>query len=270
MAVTACRVIVALNALWIVLSRPDLPGVMRWPAAFWRNVGWPIRVRHLLVPLPDAVERTLYVLLVVALFLAILGVVPRLSCLIAAILLYRFAPLEGIFTITTGPHFRGLTIPVLVLTVLAFAKASDKDRSPSPDYRWPLMLARVLVAWIYVSSGIAKLRDVGLSWISAEQFQRLVQSLALPEYTAPWADFFAQHERLAAVAALAGFVFDFVVLIALFWPRTARVVIPAVLLSHLFIWEVFGVYFLSAPLLLLFLPWESVDDRSSSVYGNRV
>lgn len=255
-AMAACRAVVAASALWIVLSRPFLGDVFFWPAAFWRGVSEPLRVRFLLFAMSAPAEALLYVALVAALLLAAVGIIPRLSCLLAAVLLYRLAPLENVFTIASGPHFRGLTTPVLVLVVLAFAKGRDK---------WPLMLARVLVAWIYVSSGIAKLRDVGLSWISAEQIRLLVQSIALPEFTAPWADLFARNATLAGTAAVAGLAFDFLPLLPLFRRQTSWFVLPILVFGHFLIWQVFGVAFLSLPLLLLFLPWEGVDARAASV-----
>jgi hypothetical protein len=254
----ACRALVSLNALWIVMSRPDLPEVLVWPRAFWSSVGDPVRARFLLVSMPKAVETSLYLILIAALAAAACGFFPRVSCALAALLLYRFAPLELIFSTKSGPHFRGLTIPAVVLVLLACAEIPRGRDRVSREYGWPLMLARVLVANIYLSSGIAKLINVGPRWFSAGYFQTLVNSMALPEFTAPWAHAWANEPALGWIGAFGGFVLDFAILLPLFRPRTSWVVVPLLLVGHCFIWKVFGVIFLSVPLLLIFLPWSDI------------
>jgi len=209
----------------------------------------------------------LYVLLALSLASAASGLLPRISCFLSALLLYRFAPLESILTVGSGPHFRGLTLPALALFLLAFTEVPRLQGLPSSEFRWPLMLVRVMVVNIYVSSGVAKLWNVGPIWFTSDYFRSLVRSMALPEFVPPWAPAWAASVALGWVGAVGGLFLDFAVLVPLFFPRTSVIVVPILFVGHLFIWKVFGVIFLSTPLLLLFFPWE---DRGISIVDDDV
>src|SRR5687768_1017080 len=104
----ATRMIVAAHAVWIVMSRPYLPRLFEWPDEFWAGslANAPIRYVWLFTP---GIERILYGLLFVTLLLALAGVGTRWSCLVSAVLLYHFAPLENAFIAAPGPYDRGLT-----------------------------------------------------------------------------------------------------------------------------------------------------------------
>ena len=57
----AARIILALNALWLVLSRPKLTEILTWPRAFWIHADPYTRSRFLIV-FPYRVELVLYCL----------------------------------------------------------------------------------------------------------------------------------------------------------------------------------------------------------------
>ncbi len=252
----AARAIVSANALWILLSRPDLPDILAWPRAFWISVDRGLALRFLIFGLPAFVEEGLYVLLGLSLAAALFGVLPRLACFTAAVLLYHFAPLEDIFASRGGPFFRGLTVPVLALFLLAFADAPRRNASSSPEWRWPLAAIQVCFAFTYLLSGISKLITVGPAWATARNFEGLVLGLMLPEVTPPWAHVFVGNTLLCWLGAVFGILIDFAPPLALFSRKAARWIVPAVFLGHLAIIPIFGVVFLALPQLLLFVDWE--------------
>ena len=129
------RILLAGSALWVVLSRADLPAVLALPPEMWAGVSAERRWRFGLV-FGLGPERALFGLLHLTLLGALLGVVPRLSCLLSGLLLYHFAPLETLIR-TPNPYLRGLTLPTLGLLVLACAPClGDLALWPRPS-TWP-------------------------------------------------------------------------------------------------------------------------------------
>ncbi|MCU1227516.1 MAG: hypothetical protein JWO97_400 [Acidobacteria bacterium] len=256
----AARIIVAITSLWLVLSRPNLPGIVAWPEAFWLHPNTWLRARFLILGLPYAAELALYVVLIVALLLTAAGRYTAMSAFAAAVLLYHFAPFEDIFTSLSGPFFRGLTACVSCLFIISFAKQPRRLDQPSPEYRWPLMLMRLLFALTYLLSGISKLRLVGPRWATGQNFEGIVMAMMLPDATPPWAHWFIGHPLLCWLGALAGVMMDFLFIFTLFSPRAARILVPLVAVTHLVVVKVLGVVFPAAPLLLLFVNWEWLFD----------
>ena len=70
LCLTATRSILCLQALWILLSRPDLPDLARWPAEFWVLSGRALPARFGIVGLPVVVEQALFLVLHAALLAA--------------------------------------------------------------------------------------------------------------------------------------------------------------------------------------------------------
>jgi hypothetical protein len=260
------RTLVCLNALWILLSRPDLPEVVAWPPAFWTHVSPFARWRFLLFGLPASVETALHALALLSLILTLLGVLPRLSAAVAAILLYHFAPLENVFSVHTGPHFRGLTIPILALWILAFAEVPRLGMAASGELRWPFALIQLELAFIYLFSGIAKLHTVGWHWMEGSNIQGLILSMALPGATPPWAVEAARSEWICRAMGLGGMFMDFVVVLAVFFRRAAVFVVPMLFVAHFAIAKVYGVLFLNLPLLLLFVDWEGTLEKARRIF----
>ena len=260
--VIAARAIVSGSALWLTLSRPGLPDVLAWPAAFWAGVGRGLELRFLIVGLPLSVERGLYALLGAALAASLFGLWPRASCLTAAVLLYHFAPLTDILVSGGGPFFHGLTVPVLGLFLLAFARAPRSDSAPSPEWRWPLAAIQVSFAAIYLLSGWSKLVSVGPAWATPGNFEGLVLNMMFPDLVPPWAHVFVGHPVLCGLGALGGVAMDLGIPVALFFPRAARWIVPLAFLGHLAVVPIFGVVFLGLPGLLLFVDWEAIPGLS--------
>jgi hypothetical protein len=257
----AARAILSASALWILLSRPDLPELFSWPRAFWHSVHPALASRFLIFGLPVGAERALFVLLLLALPAAALGLSPRISCLTAAVLLYHFAPLEDIFASQGGPFFRGLTVPVLGFFLLSFARAPRRGMAPSPELRWPFAAIQVAFAFTYLLSGLSKLVSVGPAWASARNFEGLVLGLMMPETEPRWAHVFVGNALLCGLGGVAGLLLDFLAVWAVWRPRTARWIVPILLLGHAAIAQVFGVNFLAFPQLALLLDWDAIAAR---------
>lgn len=254
----AARSIVCAQALWILLSRPDLPGILEWPRAFWRGADPAATARFLIFGLPASVERTLFALLLVGLAAGAVGLFRPVPGFVLAVLLYHFAPFEDIFAARGGPFFRGLTIPVLALVLLASARTPARGDAPSSDFRWPLAAIQLLVALTYLSSGLTKLLAVGPRWFTAPNFQGLVLGLILPEASPPWARWLAERPGLCGVGAVLAVALDFLLGASLLSPRLARFAVPILLGAHLAIVQTLGVFFLGAPLLLVCLDWDAI------------
>ena len=91
----ALRILVAVHALWILLSR-DYAGLSHLPAVFRSAIPPMMRARFLLFEGYASLDTALQWIAIAALLCAIVGVLPRLACFVAGILLYHLAPLESV------------------------------------------------------------------------------------------------------------------------------------------------------------------------------
>jgi hypothetical protein len=267
----AARILLALAALWVVLSRYDLPSVLAFPPELWSGVSAERRWRFLMV-LPLAVERALYALLHVTLAAAALGVWPRRACFASGVLLYHFAPFETIIR-TANPYLRGLTIPTLGLLVMSFARCGDalallprppRDPAPSADYRWPLRLVQVFFCLIYFFAGYSKLFFTGASWASADNIRGhlLVLNQALvapPASSAGYA--VAQWPWACALLGWGGLAFELAFPLVLFSRIARRILLPLAAVFHAANSLLFRIFFQNVPLLLLFVDWDGLRRR---------
>jgi hypothetical protein len=260
LCLNAARTILCLQALWILLSRPDLPDLARWPAEFWILADRFLPVRFGMGTLPPTAEQTLFVALHGTLLAALFGLRARAACLASAVLLYHFAPFEE--AIAGLPHtaFGGLTVPTLGLFVLALAEDPRRLPEPSPEARWPFALIQLLLALGYFFPALAKLRFSGLSWFTAENihFYALGNATVTGAPLALWV-----AARPAACAVIAGFTFGLELLSPLVVASAsfAMAFALAALVFHAGIVLVIGYFFPSLPLLLLLLDWDAIGRR---------
>ncbi|HEX6736943.1 MAG TPA: HTTM domain-containing protein [Vicinamibacteria bacterium] len=258
----AARILLAGCALWVVLSRAELPSLLAFPAEMWAGVSPERRWRFGLV-LGLGAERVLFGLLHVTLLGALLGVLPRLSCLLSGLLLYHFAPLETLIR-TPNPYLRGLTLPTLGLLVLAAApclggltlwpRRGADDAVPA----WPLRLVQVLVCAIYFFAGYAKLWQSGPGWAAADNMRRYLLSLnqglaADPPATLGYA--VAASPLACALIGVGGLLFELAFPLVLCWRRLRWVWLPLAAAFHLANSLLFRIFFPNVPLLLLFVDW---------------
>jgi vitamin K-dependent gamma-carboxylase-like protein len=254
------RVLLAGSALWVVLSRADLPSVLAFPPEMWTGVSWERRLRFGLV-LGLGAERALFALLHVTLLAALVGVLPRLSCLLSGLLLYHFAPLETILR-TPNPYLRGLTLPTLGLLVLSFAprlpglRAPDQAGDPPPA--WPLRLVQALFCAIYFFAGYAKLWQSGLAWAQADNVRRYLllfnQGLMSDPGSSPGYAV-AGSAWACALIGWGGLLFELAFPAVLFRRGLRPVFLPLAAAFHVANSVLFRISFPNLALLLLFVDW---------------
>ena len=249
----AARVVLALQALWILLSR-DIPALSALPAAFWTAVPAGARWRYLLWEGHPRLESVLQAAALLALAGIVCGVWTRACCLVAGVLLYHLAPLETLF-FTVSPWAGGLTIPVLGLVAL-----SAVPRAPRAEDGWALRLAQLFVCQAYLFSGWAKLRAAGFAWASAHNIRAWLllsnQDDQLAVFTGPglW---IADHPLLCALMGAAALALDLGFVAALFWRRGRPLLVAVAAAFHLGILLTQNYAFLGTPLLLLFVDWDA-------------
>ncbi len=257
------RVIVAATMLWIVLSRHDLPEVVAFPREWW-NLVLPERKMRFFLFFGLGTERVLWIVLHVALFAVLFGVVTRWACLIGGLLLYHFGALEAVLW-TGNPYLRGYTIPCLALLIIAASASAGRFLRHFPDHptwenRWPLALIQFLFAGIYFWAAYSKLYASGLPWLHAENMRLYIagieQYLDLPH--PPLNLFLMAHPLLLSGMAFAGLLFDAVFPIVLIWPASKRVILPVAAFFHLANGFVFHIWFQNAWLLLMFVDWNAL------------
>lgn len=275
----AVRIVIAIHALWIVLSR-DYGGVSGLPADLWSGVTTLDRVRYAIVPGHPMVEHALTVLAVVALVAVALGLATRVSCLVAGLLLYHLAPFETILW-TTSPYERGLEIAVLSLVVLAVAPCADvwsvtarhqSQRDEPWEYNWPLLLIQLFVAQVYLFSGWSKLFRVGWSWVSAENLRHWLllfnqeDQIAVFRGLGTW---LAGHPALCLLIAIGSLTLDLTFIVVLVWKRARKIYVPLAAAFHVGIFFSMNIAFLNLPQLLVFVDWEWLARRLWNRPGGR-
>jgi hypothetical protein len=244
------RCIVALHALWIVVSRPCLPSLFTWPAAFWGRALPGTAMRYGWFA-SSSTEWSLWFVLIIAL---LVSPFQRIASLVASLLLYHFAPLEDAMIGAAGPFVHGLTVDVLALAVAAFAV----DRM-----MWPVVLVRFSVASQYAFATVAKLRASGLGWFSATNIRDIARTFELTSI-APHPRIVIDHPAVAFTCGAGWFLLSLAVIAAPFSRRAARVTIPLLGVAHLFAAFLFGIVWLAAPLLLVFIDRHPAATSNSS------
>ncbi|MGB8398438.1 hypothetical protein [Bradyrhizobium sp.] len=263
----AARVIFAVHALWVLLSR-DIPAMSALPPEFWAYVDRTELWRYFIVPGHAGLEHTLQWIAVAALVCVILGLMPRLACFVSALLLYHLAPLETLYW-TANPFQRGFTISVLALVTLSFSRCGDALRlggapavAPSPDYCWPLRLIQFHLANVYFLSGVSKLIRVGFSWLDPQnlrewfllfsQQDQVIREAPIFNILGPW---FADHAILCAIAGLYGVVANICFLAAPFSRYARRFLVPDAIFFHTIVFFSMNIFWNNIIQLLIYVNW---------------
>lgn len=266
----AARILISAHALWVLLSR-DLAGIAAAPADFWTLTVPATRLRYLLFPGHAGIEHAFQVVAALALVAAMLGVVPRVACLVAGVLLYHLAPLETFFWTPTA-YARGFEISILALVTLSASRCGDALTvwprrampAPSAEYRWPVVLMQVFVAQLYVFAGWSKLHQHGLAWADPEYIRRWLLLLNQEEQLVVFRrlGLWLASQPLACLAiGVGGFAMDLGFVLVLFSKRARMVLVPMAVLFHAVIVVTMNIFFLNVPQLLLFVDWEAVRRR---------
>ena len=260
LGIVAVRAIVCLNALWILLSRPDLPSLVSWPDGFWARLDRFLAIRYFMFRPPQLVEQSLFIALIVLLLLALFGIGGRLVCIAAGLLLYHFAPFENIIWHLMGPYFSGLTLPLLALLIIGFAPRARLGDAASADFRWPLALIQVIFSFNYFSAALSKIHTVGFGeWVTASNIRGMALTSMTFETPPPLAAWAAGSVvacwSIAIITMIAEWLFIFVP----FSRRAALLLVPLAAIGHVGVIFVLGIVFLNLPCLLIYLDWEMLE-----------
>jgi len=263
------RILLAGTALWVVLSRFDLPSVLAFPPELWDGITPERRLRFLMI-FGLRTEQVLYGALHLTLVAALVGVWPRVACFLSALLLYHFAPFETVFS-TPNPYLRGLTLPTLGLLVLACSPCGDAlalwpraglaGGPPSWRYRWPLVLVQVLLCEVYLFAGYSKLVTTGPGWVSADTVRGYL--LALNQVTGDtgpgsWGYAAARLPGVCWAIAGAGLAFELTFPVVLFSVTARWIWLPVALVFHAANALLFHILFHNLGLLFVFVDWDRV------------
>jgi hypothetical protein len=221
----------------------------------------------------------------IALLLSAVGLFGRISMAIAAVL--------GIYVLGL-PHNFGQTfhfdaLLVLVMIVLACSRATDvwsldavmasrRGGRAGPDvsgeYTWPIKLVWVLMASVFVSAGLSKLRHSGLEWILTPHLSLL---LIKAMYHVSDADpltaaglWIARHEWMATVLAAIAVATELGFAAAPFSRRARAVLVPGGILLlggiRVLMGPTFGGFLIAN---VFWIPWRHVAARARSVVYSR-
>ena len=267
------RIVVALHALWHVLSR-DYAAISGLPQEFWRGVSSSARWRYLLFEGNPYPETIIQWVATAALVGALVGVYPRLSCFVAGIALYHLGPLETIIW-TPAPLARGLTIAPIALLALSASPAGDAlslwprrqpeaGRSLSGKYRWPRALVQLLVCQIYLFAAYGKLVETGWAWGSAENIRLWLLWFNLEEQNAVFHTlglWIADRPALCAAIGAGSLALEWTFILALFWRRARPWLISMAVVFHIGILLTMNIHVGETWLLLVFIDWDALAQR---------
>lgn len=265
----AARIVFGSTSLWVLVSR-NFAGISGLPSQFWSAVPASASWRYLDFGGHPALDLSLEWAAGIMLVCVIAGLVPRVSCFLAGLLLYHLAPLETIIW-TPNPYARGLTISVLALLTLAFAPSGDRwtlqvsrnHRQPAEgsDYTWPMRLIQLFVAQIYLFSGFAKISHSGWRWASASNLRNWLLYFSEEDQVrvfhtlGPW---LAARPLLCQIIGIGTLIFELVFITVLFSKTARRLLVPLALVFHLGILLGMNLAFLNVPQLLVFVDWDVV------------
>lgn len=273
----AARIVVSLQALWILLSR-DMAVLSGVPPEIWDRVPRSLLWRYGVVPGHPALEQALYWVTIVALVAVVLGLVPRISCLAAALLVYHLGPFEAIAW-GIDPAERGLDLAILALVVLAVTPCTRvwsirpdprTPAAPDPAYRWPILLLQAFLASVYVFAAYGRLRNSGLAWYTASNirewlwFMNVLPGAGRFEHVGPW---LASLPGVPLAIAISTIVLELGFPLALVSRTARRIIIPAALGFHLGIAVAMNLVFPNTALLLVFLNWDWLRGRLGRLRG---
>jgi len=211
----------------------------------------PARIGGLVGPprLPQPLFTTAGVVFVLALLLAATGVGTRYFAGLAIIAYFLY------FSQITELSYIGRKtnlVPV-ILAILLCAPGVTAPFSASPPL-WPVLAAQGAVACVYLSAGLAKLRNTGPGWASGRQLQAYLYSNYL------WRDSrltwrVANSRRLCTVASCATLSAELLFPLAIVSHPLALSLVAVVLAMHLGTHTLMGINYLRYwwPNILLFV-----------------
>jgi hypothetical protein len=277
----AARIIFSVQALWVLLSR-DIPAISSVPPVFWHDVRASDAWRYLVFPGHASIEYGVEVIAIMALIAAAFGLWTRISCLIAALALFHFAGLETLFW-TANPYQRGFTVSVPALLTLSLARCDDalvfrtrRVVELSTVYGWPMRLCQLYLAQVYLWSAWSKLDRVGIAWMAPDNLRRWFLMFSQQDQLQMLSPFFhwlgpwiAEHWILSLAAGIIGMGIDLIFIVAVFFPRSRRWIIPEAFLFHVAVVLTFNIFFNNIPQLLIFVNWPWAAEKLKRLRSSR-
>ena len=176
-------------------------------------------------------------------------------------------------------HEDGLV--VLATFVLVFSRSGDafsldralRRKKPLPasgEYRWPVILICVLLAFVFFGAGVSKLRRSGFAWFASDNLAWVFLQHQYPVSTAPplsgWGVGLAKHRLLCRALALSILAIECGYPLALFFRAARRVFVPATILMLVGFRVLMGPDFSALIVCHAFwIPWRWLDARPESL-----
>jgi hypothetical protein len=252
-----------------------LPSTVLRPTGAMRLPPWGFYER-LLTPASMSAFKWLFV---VALLAAAAGALTPVSTKAAAVLFIFYQGLLRSFT-----HFNHDEMPAAyILTALAFAPCGDAFsldalrgwRRALPGGSWvygyPILLARLLLAWSYFTSALVKLRVAGLGYLSADNLPALAVSNSLDNMhdtqfrAGLWLPAYREYTPpFVALVVLWELLFP----LAVWFPRARAVILTAGVLFHLGTLVFMNIFFpYHLAMYLVFVDWPWVVRRARGLFS---
>lgn len=251
----------ALGALPVTILRPT--GVMKLlPWSFYDR---------LLTPGGMTLLKSV---MLVSLLLSTIGLLTSASTKTSLLLVVFYQGLVRSF----GHYNHDEMIAVYCLAVLAFTPCGDafsidarrrksKREQPLWAYAYPILLMQLLMAWVYFSSALIKLRVAGLSYLNADNLPWLaiIHSLDNLHDTHFRLAFWLPQVRsyLPVVVGLV-LLWELLFPLAVFWKRIRWWILGVGIVFHLSTMLFMNIFFpYQLALYLMFLNWDSVAQHHS-------
>ena len=163
-----------------------------------------------------------------------------------------------------SPSGRRLSIDALLRSRRA---AGDLEAEPMDTAVWPLKLVQVLIAWSYLSNGLAKLVYGGLGWMNGYTMQQYLLSAGVRR-DLPLGVELAGHHTLAVLMSIGTIVFELFFFVAVLFPKAVPYFLAAGVLLHVGIFMTMGAdFFQQIVMYIVFIDFDRWDRRGQEARG---
>lgn len=192
--------------------------------------------------------------------------------------------LVGLYVMALPNNFgktgHGDAVLVLAMFVMALSKCGDgwsmdalirawirrdprgSAKPASGEYRWPVRMVWLLSAMVFFGAGVTKLRWSGLAWVTSDNLSNTIMQhyygsiSRTPSGLGLWV---AQHKLLCKIIAGMTILIEIGFPLALFSKAARWVLVPAMFLAQVGIYQLMGVLFLQFMFVYAFwVPWDRI------------